>query len=214
MKTGKTMWLVGLIVIAMLQVVVAQRPPPLPARPPQVPGVPPWPLTAERERAILNDVFARFPDVDREAIMAFVPEHLAPEMWHFRKLAVGRRGESIEFMSDTVVLAMGMIKLQKENPTLFAKRMQQRRVEQRTADMAQAWRRASGEDRVRIEKALRAELGGAFELKQELLRADLADLESEIATLRSLIEQRQSRRDAIVEKRLRDVTQDADELEW
>lgn len=87
-------------------------------------------------------------------------------------------------------------------------------LEKEIHGLSQAWQAArSEEEKASIKSDLQAALGQAFDLKEQARRERLADMEKKIEQLRATLEQRQQQRNAIVEKRLLELTE-GDRLAW
>ncbi len=80
-------------------------------------------------------------------------------------------------------------------------------LELETYRLAGEYRRAgNAEDRSRIEEALRDMLNESFELKQQIRADEIEQAESQIDELRRLVDERSSRKEQIIERRLRELT--------
>ena len=90
--------------------------------------------------------------------------------------------------------------------TLFNQIQREQSVELETFRLAGEYRRANDpDDQSRIEDALRDKLGESFELKQQIRADEIAQAETQISELRGLLDERSTRKDQIVERRLREL---------
>ena len=90
--------------------------------------------------------------------------------------------------------------------TLFNQIQREQSVELETFQLAGEYQRANdADDQSRIEDALRDKLGESFELKQQIRADEIAQAESQINELRSLLGERSARKDQIIERRLREL---------
>ena len=87
--------------------------------------------------------------------------------------------------------------------TLFNQIQREQSVELETFRLAGEYRRANDpDDQSRIEDALRDKLGESFELKQQIRADEIAQAETQISELRGLLDERSTRKDQIIERRL------------
>lgn len=87
-------------------------------------------------------------------------------------------------------------------------------AEDKIRDLAQAWRSAAtDEEKQQVKADLVSALNQAFDLREQVRRERLAQMEKKLAELRSNIEQRSAQRQAIIDKRLGELTED-EKLVW
>jgi hypothetical protein len=175
----------------------------------EVPGN--WPPGMKRT---VSQVFALFPDADREAVMGFIREQLPNELRRLRQMSERQVGDAFGFTIDLVQDSLRMLEMKKDNPALYEKVVQRRNLERLADDLAAQYRRSAGSERQENEIRLRRTLTQCFEIKQELMRRDLAQMEKELGQLRTLIEKREASRIDIINRRLHEVTGKTDHLGW
>ena len=107
-----------------------------------------------------------------------------------------------------------MLELKKEDPALYQKVAQRRNLERLADEIAAECRRSAGDERDEHQVKLRRTLTQCFEIKQELMRRDLAQMEKELGKLRTLIEKREASRDDIINRRMNEVTGQTDHMQW
>ncbi|MBI4616264.1 MAG: hypothetical protein HY720_21805 [Planctomycetes bacterium] len=91
----------------------------------------------------------------------------------------------------------------------------QEELERRAKEIAEAFRRADGaEQREELRGKLRETLGAIFEMREQMRRRELERLQHEIEEMRQALERRRENREAIIEKRLREMTGEGDDLDW
>ena len=168
----------------------------------------------ERTHDIISRVLERFPGVEPDRVVDFIRNEFPREFREFRELASKRTGEAMEIMGNLVRHARELIEMKHRDPERFERMMARRRLEREAAELAVAMRHTEGEERAALQKRLRGVLVKAFSLKQELLRGEAARREAELGELRTLITKREESRDAIVDRRLDQLTGQADHLEW
>jgi hypothetical protein len=172
-----------------------------------------WP-PAPQEEEILDEVFQKLPGVPRDDTLAIVREHLPERLSEFRRLAMLNRDEAGALLRVIVRDALELSELRRRNPTLFARTMEEQRLGREAAALAEAARHASGRERDELREKLRLTLDRAFEVRQELMRADAQRLQAEIDKLKSLVDKRQRHRDAIVTRRLGELTGEVEIVRW
>jgi len=174
----------------------------------------PPPLHAREKPDIISRAFERFPEVDREGIMEFIRDHFPREMRQFRELSAKRFSEAAELMSDVIRESLELLETRERNPEVYAKRVRQRELEIRTAALVEAIREAEDRDREKRLEELRGILEEAFEIKQELMKIDVAHMEKEISELKKMVARREANRKAIINRRVSEITGEMDYLEW
>ncbi len=173
-------------------------------------GVPPPPGEGE----IVAEVFGRLPGVAGAEVMRFVSEYLPEQMDEFRRLATGHRDRASAYLLGLVREALELMDARRRNPPWFRSVMEERRLTREADALGEAVRGSQGAERQAHVAALRAVLEKAFEVRQELLRADVVRLQSEIDRLRLLVEKRQRNREAVLGRRLAELAGEKDALVW
>jgi len=201
--------LAGCVSLAALNSAVAQGDGP--AVPPR--ATPPPPLMAPQQ-SMLDTVFARFPNVEREDMLRFIQEEFPKEMREFHEIARHHMGEAVDYLTDVVAESLDMVTARRDDPAQFELMMRWRRLESQAFDLAEAYRRVDDGKRDEIAKELRRVLGEGFETKQNLMQRGLGKMREEIERLESLIEKRQAKREAIIERRMDTLAGGGEELEW
>ena len=162
----------------------------------------------------VNQVFALFPDANREDVLVFIREQLPHEMRRLREMSERHVGDAFGLTIDLVQDALRLLEMRKEDPALYQKVVQRRNLERLADDLAVQCRRSAGSERQESEVRLRETLTRCFEIKQELMRRDLAQMERELGELKTLIEKREASRKDIINRRIIEVTGQTEHLEW
>ena len=88
------------------------------------------------------------------------------------------------------------------------------RLEQKSRDLAQAYRKAADDaEKTRLQGELKAALSEAFDLRESIRRERFAQMEARVKKVREMMDQRQAQRDAIIERRLQELTE-GEKLAW
>lgn len=91
---------------------------------------------------------------------------------------------------------------------------QMKEAEDKIRDLAQAWRSApTEEEKQKVKTELVTALNEAFDVREQVRRERLAQMEKKLAELRTSLEQRTAQRQAIIEKRLNELTE-GEKLVW
>lgn len=175
---------------------------------------PPTPLTPDQERLVLDAVFARFPSVDREAMMQYIAERMPADLQEFTLLSMQNLGEAVKLLSGLVRDALEWQQLETRQPERYALMRRHRALERQIREQGDAVRQAAGADREAQLGLLHALVTDAFQVKQELMRQDLAAIRKQVDDLAALVERRETNRAAIVEQRVREVAGQVDPATW
>lgn len=92
--------------------------------------------------------------------------------------------------------------LQGRDSMLYERLMDELQMESETAQLAASIIATEGPRRIELEQNLRRQLDRIFELKQQNRRDEISQLEKQLAELRSQLNQRESNRRAIIDRRL------------
>jgi hypothetical protein len=185
-------------------------PPPLP----DAENFPPLPPTWPGFEEILGQVFQRFPGVNQAQVLGFLREQYPRQMRDIEAVARYRMKEAIETLTELVREGLDLFDLRQKDPDLFAKVVRQRELEREASLAAEALARSAGEARKKHLDRLRQTLQEAFDAKQDLMRGDVSRMERELEQLKALIEKRRANRDAIVARRLSEITGELAGTEW
>ncbi len=158
--------------------------------------------------------FARFPEADRDATLRFLHQHFPNDMQQIKNACATRPDRAMEALTDLVHKGLSLLKTQQNNPALFEKLMRQHRLEHRAEVLAEAASKAQGEARKNALKELQDVLAQAFEIKQDLMKDELEALSRGVNELRTLVEKREENRQAVIERRLIELTGNDDWMRW
>jgi len=188
---------------------------PVVTNPPMPPGAPPYrPFPPRSDAELIRDVFKRFPGHDASEIVPFIEKNLPQEMHRCRKLARQHWTHAVNYLSDLVQEALDLRHMRETRPALFDRVLARRRLETRVAELAALLRALPRDARDEQRAELRRLLDNGFDLRQEILKAELVDMQAELDELTDLIAKRSANRDLIIERKLKELTGDAPGLEW
>lgn len=177
-------------------------------------GCPPPPFAAAREREIAGEVFSRFPGLDGERVVKFLQDTFAPQMRRFRELDGERREEAVDVRTRLVREYLELQDVKRRRPEAFEQHLQFRRLEKEAEAPAAAVRRMAAAEASEARMALRQTLERAFDLKQQMSQGDIAHLEGERERLRRTVETRARHRDAIVDRRMKELLAEREVTAW
>lgn len=172
--------------------------------------MPPFP----GEEEIVSAILAHFPGADRKAVLDFLTENFRKEISDFRAQAFADSGKAVDSLTRVVREAVELLEARKKDPELFRKMMLKRELDRKAINLAADIQESNGSDKERLTRELHKTLAEAFDLKQEFMMKDLKQMEAELANLKGMIEKRMENRNAIIEKRLADLTKSKDFMEW
>lgn len=182
---------------------------------PQASGqFPPTPLTTENEQRVLDAVFKRFPDADREAVLAFMQEQLPHETQTFTLLAMQDLPAAMEALIRLVRESLMLIETREQDPGRFAKLIRQRLLERRAVELARAGDGGDAAANAARRAEMEAVLREAFALKQDLMRQDIERMARQLDELKGLVGRREANRDAIIKQRVSQMAGDGAHLSW
>ncbi|MDI6774128.1 MAG: hypothetical protein QME60_01860 [Verrucomicrobiota bacterium] len=216
----------GMAVLAMAGAIMATlaQPPPIPepaaakAMPaesvksrPKFPDLPPTPPDWEFVQKV---AFSRFPDVNAADVMRFAAEHRTAETRELKALSRIRPDEAVERLTDLIYELLGIMALRQSNPPLYAVKIRQLKSDAEVNRWTEASRQDAGEARSLSLDSLRKAIEQAFDVRQEIMAADVEALEKKLEQLKALVRRRQESRRAIVAQRFAELTADEKPLQW
>lgn len=166
------------------------------------------------KKYVMNAVFKRFPGVDRNEVLELAKENFAAKMQEIEKLTSVRPNEAVEQMTQVVYELVELLKVKQSYPELFENRIKQMRLEKEAARYARQARLAEGSKRGEALTRLKEALARIFEVKQEVIRMDLARMESELRRLERMVKKRDENKDLIIERRIRQLLGETAQVEW
>ncbi len=101
-----------------------------------------------------------------------------------------------------------------KDPEVRERETQNARLEAASRELADAYRKAGGEEKEAIRGKLRETLAQLFEVREWFRHRELERLQREIDQMRRVLEERQANRERILEKRLSELIGEGDPLDW
>ena len=163
---------------------------------------------------ILSRALWRVPERVRPQVMEIVQQHFGRELREVQALARVEPMDAKELLGDLVAEAMELLELREENPEAFERRIRLAALEREAQELGGICADRGGEERAEPQKKLREVLTEAFNIKLEMMKQEAKALEQELDRLKILVDKRQASREAIVERRLKELTGEEDVLDW
>jgi hypothetical protein len=171
------------------------------------------PLPPSREY-VLDVVFKRFPGVEREKAMKLANDCFAPRMQRIEQLSRRVPQEAVDEMTDIIYEVSELLEIKAANPDLFEKRITQMQLEREAEQYVERARLSKGSKRKKALDMLKKTLDRAFEIKQEIIKMDLERMERDLEELKKLVNKRESRKSAIVDRRIKELLGKTAQTEW
>ena len=122
------------------------------------------------------------------------------------------REEAEEIVGEAVDQAWELRELQEDNPGRYETAVRLRQLNNQAAVLGRKVAGTKGAEQAALLAQLKKNLAAFFDLKQEQMKRNAADMKAELQHLEGQIRRRSQRREALVERRLRQLV-DGD-LEW
>jgi len=151
---------------------------------------------AEERAAMERMIFALFPEELRRVQTVF-PRN---------------RDEAEEIMDRVMDQCWELMELKERNPERYEAEMNLRQLNNQTAELARQATAATGAKREALVAQLKSKLEAYFDLKQEQMKRELAETKARLEELDSQVRRRAQGRDALLDRRLRQLLEG--ELEW
>lgn len=108
-----------------------------------------------------------------------------------------------------------MRELKRHNPEEFQRLVRINQMEAGAWELAEKIRRAQGgEEKTRLREELKAALEKLFELREEQRKREVEELQRRLEELKAQLEKRRQNKAAIVEKRLKQMLGESDDMDW
>lgn len=167
----------------------------------------------EHAREVFDDGVEEFV----RAEMAEVARRL--ELRHERAMRPGapleQRFEFYEWLIGTAHEVRELLELRAHEPELFDVRVKIMRNEATAEILGERYEQTQEpEQRERIRTELRQVLERGFEMGQELREREIEAIEREMEKIRGLLDERETHRELIIDRRMRQILDDVDPFEW
>lgn len=175
---------------------------------------PPLPPGMQESQELIERVLKLFPDALPGATMAVVHKEFPREMQRFRAVASGNPAKATELLTRIVGESVKLMDVKDRDPALYQRMREQRRLDRRVDSLARVIWKSTGEKQKKSRTEMRETLEESFEIKQNLMREEVRQIENDLDELRDLINRREAKRDEIVKRRMSEVLEKSDDLGW
>ena len=178
--------------------------------PPFGPGGEHFPGYVMREEFDTSETLAGFPRFEVPEIVRFTAQEF-PDL-HARIQMLGDtpppdRFEMFSFLQQ-------MMELQKTNPEMFKLEKTIYQMESETEALGETIRNNADKADDKALESLKTKLGKLFDLREQRREMEAQQIEADLKHVRTLLKQRRENRDAIIDKRLKELTGANDATEW
>ena len=166
------------------------------------------------EAGIRNEAFSRFPGVDRSEMMTFLEQQLPEEMHSYKILAMRQRQDAVEQLTNLIREALNLMNAKKTTPAFYERLIKQKTLKYEARKLSVATRKAKGDEREKLLVQLKKTLTESFKIRQDLMKLDVNNMAVELDQLRAFLVKRSDNQDAIISRRISELTDEADYLQW
>ncbi|MCK5803741.1 MAG: hypothetical protein KAI66_12950 [Lentisphaeria bacterium] len=122
--------------------------------------------------------------------------------------------EAQEVASHIMRQCAELAELRREKPQEYERAVGMRRLENETIDLAERIRKAQGEQAKKLREELRAKLNAVFEKRQEQMAKNIEMMTREIEHMKRRRVKREAARERLIERRINQLLEEDDDLEW
>jgi len=177
---------------------------------PTLAGPPPLPFEAD----VLRYVFEHFPGVNKDDVMKFIGDNFKSDVPEFRKLSNEDAVKATTFMMDLVGEALALMEIARKDNELASMIVKQKDLERKAKRKAGEVVMSEGKEKEVAKAELRKMLEQAFDVKQMLMKRDLAGMQAELRRLDEMIARRNEYRSQIIDRKLNELTLEENYLKW
>jgi hypothetical protein len=148
----------------------------------------------------------QMPEIVRFAATEFPDIH--------QRLEKGRGVMPMQEVHEVTLFLKRMQDLQENNPEMYQAEKTIHQLEQEVNSLAVAVRKIASKDSAKQHETLKAKLGELFDLREKKREMEARQIEAELKNIRELLAKRKTNRDAIIQKRLKELTGENEGQEW
>lgn len=176
---------------------------------------PPLPPGLEKSQGMIETVLERLPDVGHLDLMRLVHQEFPLEMRRFRQIAEKSPGEAMTLITQIIGESHELLVLKQNDPEQYQRMRKQRQLERRAITLGEdIATHEAGPERKRLTKELQTVLQESFDIKQNLIKGEVEEIENELAKLSALVQRREEKRAEIIERRISALTGASQDVEW
>ncbi len=129
----------------------------------------------------------------------------------------GRHEDAMRLMEEAIARTRELRELKERDPEGFKLQQDANAIERQAEDLGAKLRRIPAdrrEERDAAKAQLKDVVGKLFDVREKLRGREVEELKRRVAELQDLLKKRQEARDRIIERRLRQLSGEPDELDW
>jgi hypothetical protein len=131
-----------------------------------------------------------------------------------QRLEKGRGTMPMQEVQEVVLFLKRMQDLKEDNPAMYEVEKSIHQLEIETTAQATIIRKASAKDTTKQRETLKTKLGELFDLREKKRELEARQIEAELKNVRDILAKRQTNREVIIQKRLKELTGDNEGQEW
>jgi hypothetical protein len=132
----------------------------------------------------------------------------------YQRLEKGRGVMPVQEVHEVALFLKRMQDLQENDPEMYQAEKTIHQLEQEVSALAIATRKIAGKDSAKQRETLKVKLGELFDLREKKREMEARQIEAEVKNIRELLAKRKNNRDAIIQKRLKELTGENEVQEW
>jgi len=210
----------AMVIVGVVLSALAQEPPPARAKAlpvgltkarPKFPDLPPTPPDWE---FVQTTAISRFPGANVTNVMRFATENCPTRVRSIRALCKIRPDEAVEALTDLAYEMTAIMALRETQPALYESKIRQLKIDAEVERWVEASRQNQGDVRQKDLDALRRALEQAFDVRQDLMKSEVEQLEKKLQELKTLVQKRQENRSVLIARRFAELSGEEKPLKW
>jgi DNA repair exonuclease SbcCD ATPase subunit len=150
-----------------------------------------------------------------EEVLNWLEKHEPETLEKLERLREREPGAYYHFLRELREKMRDMDELRKRNPKEYKRLVELRKLDRKVWELIEEHKEAdSDEDRAEIKGKLKDTLSKLFDLKQARHKAEIAELEKEIAKLKEIYKYNQEHKEQIINDRLKELTGKKRPFDW
>jgi hypothetical protein len=131
-----------------------------------------------------------------------------------QRLEKGRGVMPMQEVHEVTLYLKRMQDLQESNPEMYQVEKSIHQLEVEADSLSADVRKSPGKDTAKLRDTLKTKLGGLFDLREKKRELEARQIEQELKNIREILAKRQTNREAIIQKRLKELCGDNEGQEW
>jgi len=182
----------------------------------------PAPADAKQKQALsswlqgmLKHAIEEVDPLERAALLRELQTYFYVDLDRLDRLEHGDREEAEDILEELIEQAADMLELKEEEPERYREMTELRRYYSVSAELAEAIRKTNDQgESEKLTARLRKSLEAYFDLKQKLMLREIREIGYELEELKRIYQKRKEKRNRMIERRLRELVEEEEDLEW